>query len=250
MKPSIKYDFSDFTIENYRKYIKMAGEKYQFRTYLNFDRQEKFVLWRHDVDFSMVQAVKLAQIENDERVTATYFLHFHNVYYNLFEKEITRHVRQIQSYGHQLGLHFEIDYYQIESIDQLESFIAREKRILEEVFGQEIKVLSFHMPNQKNYGYQQWQFAGLINTLAEYFQNEVEYCSDSNGYWHKHRLEDVLREARFERLQVLTHPVWWCDEVLSPRQRFERTIDARSQWMRKWYENVVQTDGRKEPDWE
>jgi hypothetical protein len=43
----------------------------------------------------------------------------------------------------------------------------------------------------------------------DYFRQEVGYCSDSNGYWRVRRLEDVLREAKDERLQVLTHAEWW-----------------------------------------
>ena len=39
----------------------------------------------------------------------------------------------------------------------------------------------------------------MINTYAKYFKENVEYCSDSNGYWRYKRLEDFLN--LFEQYQ-------------------------------------------------
>jgi hypothetical protein len=68
-----RYHFSDFTRENFRRLLRLARERYTFRTYANFARDERFLLWRHDVDFSPHAARKLAEIEADEGIVATLF---------------------------------------------------------------------------------------------------------------------------------------------------------------------------------
>ena len=47
----------------------------------------------------------------------------------------------------------------------------------------------------------------MINAYAKYFKDNVEYCSDSNGYWRHQRLENFLNN-KHDKIQVLTHPVW------------------------------------------
>lgn len=61
---SVKYHFDDFTLDNYRRLIHIAKRNYAFRFYNDFDRDERFMLWRHDVDFSMTYAVRTAEIEH------------------------------------------------------------------------------------------------------------------------------------------------------------------------------------------
>ena len=72
------YHFADFTTEKYREVINLTKQSYVFRNYTNFDKKEKFVLWRHDVDFSVHRSFGLAKIENEEGVSATYFIHLHS----------------------------------------------------------------------------------------------------------------------------------------------------------------------------
>jgi hypothetical protein len=69
----------------------------------------------------------------------------------------------------------------------------------------------------------------LLNTYGEYFRKKVFYCSDSNGHWRFKRLKDVLEDTpeNVPRLQVLTHPVWWTEESMSPKKRFAKCIKGR-----------------------
>jgi hypothetical protein len=245
-----RYHFADFTRENYRRLLRLTKQTYLVRSYTDFQAEEHFVLWRHDVDFSVHAARKLAQIEAEEGVVATYFLHLHNEFYNLLEREITACVGDILELGHSIGLHFDSNFYNIQREEQLVKFLSRETRILEEIFGQEIRVFSFHNPIPFTMNCRQWQYAGLINTYADYFQTNVGYCSDSNGYWRFRRLEDVLRQATDERLQVLTHPEMWQDSVMSPKQRIYRCIEGRAQKTKQWYEATLKKYGRENIDWD
>ncbi len=245
-----RYHFADFTRENYRDLLRIARQTYTFRTYTDFNREERFILWRHDVDCSMHAARKLAQIDADERIVATYFLSLHSELYNLLEREITECVRDILTAGQEIGLHFSADYYGITCREQLDRWLRYEAGILENIFGREIRVFSFHNPTPFAMGCREWQSAGLINTYAEFFQTQVGYCSDSNGYWRVRRLADVLREGRDERLQVLTHPEWWQHAAMSPRQRVHRCIDGRAENAKRWYDRMLREAERGNVDWE
>ncbi|MBI5740645.1 MAG: hypothetical protein HZA16_07980 [Nitrospirae bacterium] len=250
MNNSERYNFEDFTRENYRRLLILAKNNYIFRTFTDFSRDERFILWRHDVDFSLNASLKLAQIESDEGMPATYFLHLHNIFYNLLEHDNADIVRRILSCGHHIGLHFDSDFYSIESENELEKYLRIEKKLLEDTFGQEIKVFSFHNPLPFTMRCNKWNYAGMINTYAEYFQKEVGYCSDSNGYWRHRRLENVLSEARDERLQVLTHPAWWQDTVMSPKGKTLWCMTDREERTRRRYEEMLKTAGRENIDWE
>ncbi len=194
----------------------MAKEKYVFRSFTSFARDEKFVLWRHDVDASVHSARRLALIEMEEQVKATYFFSLHSILYNLLEAEVTGLIRDIIGMGHDLGLHFDCGYYPVQNEDELISHLVREKRILEETFEKDVPVFSFHNTTSLALSCTGWEYGGLINAYAGYFRQEVGYCSDSNGYWRFRRLEDVLREGKDEKLHVLTHPEWRVPEALSP----------------------------------
>jgi hypothetical protein len=239
-----RYHFADFTRENYRRLVRLAKEKYVFRTYGSFDKSERFVLWRHDVDFSMQAARRLARIESEEGVRATYFINIHSEFYNAFEREVSACVRDIVGMGHDLGVHFDATYYGVSSEAPLDDLIAREGRILAETFESPPFAVAFHNPTIFGLGHQAWSYGGLVNTYAKYFQAEVGYCSDSNGYWRHRRLEDVLRTASDPRLQVLTHDAWWQDEPMSPLARVERCIVGRAAKTRDFYRDIFQ----KNPD--
>ena len=63
-------------------------------------------------------------------------------------------------------------------------------------------------------------------------------------------MEDVLQEAPDERLQVLTHPEWWQESVMSPKERIWRCIDGRAAGIKKWYEAALKNFGRENVDWD
>jgi hypothetical protein len=250
MKNSEKYHFADFTRQNYRRLVKLASLNYTFRTFQNYVPGERFILWRHDVDLSMQAARKLSIIEAEEGVKATYFFHLHNTFYNLFEKENTLCGRDILSNGHEIGLHFDPEFYDIAAEEELIPLLERESRILEDLFNRPIRVFSFHNPTPSTLGMRSMQYAGLINTYGEYFQKEVGYCSDSNGYWRHKRLEDVLQKHGNECLQVLTHPGWWQDDVLPPYQRVRRCVEGKAEKTLLVYRQLLASLDRENIDWD
>lgn len=239
-----EHHFADFTRENYRRLLRMTRETWVFRGYTELDREERFVLWRHDVDFSVHAARALARIEAEEGVRATYFVHLHNEFYNLLERGVSDCLREILALGHRLGLHFDTHYYGARSEEEVDRLVQREAGLLTDLFGAPVDAFSFHNTDPFTLSCRRWTYGGLVNTYAQYFQAEVGYCSDSNGIWRFRRLEDVLREGRDPRLQVLTHPAWWQERPMAPRERIQRCIDGRARRTAEWYDGFLDTAGR------
>lgn len=244
-----KYHFDDFTTSNYCKLLKQAKENFAFKNFTNFHNQENFIIWRHDVDFSMHRALKLAKIEATEGIKATYFILLHSEFYNLFEKEISDLLNKIIELGHDIGLHFDSHYYNITNEIELEDKLLLEKNVIESFFKVKINSFCFHINNEFTLKCINKEYAGLVNAFSGFFQREIAYCSDSNGYWRFKRLEDVLKDGNLKRLQVLTHPELWQDEIMSPKQRVNRCIDLRAEKTKKWYNDVLKSNGRENIDW-
>ncbi len=243
------YNFSDFTVDHYRYLIQKTKENYLFSAYDNFDKESKFVLWRHDVDLSPQRALRLAQIEHEEGVISTFFWHMHSEYYNLFDKDVVDIVRKINALGHQFGIHFDTHFHTIQNQADIESSLIREQKIIALQFDINATVFSFHNTNPFVLGCQEWTYGGLINTYAAYFQKEVTYCSDSNGYWRYNRMADIVEKAEAPRLQLLTHAEWWTEEVMSPWQKIERAIDGRALFNKKSYKDLLAVSKMKNIDW-
>jgi hypothetical protein len=244
-----KYNFSDFTVDHYSKLLLLAKKRYNFIFFNEINKQQSFILWRHDIDFSIHRAYRLAQIESELGIKSTYFIHLHNEYYNIFEKEISLLVKKIISLGHQIGLHFDTHYYNIENESELNSKLLFEAKLIKKLFDINVKVFSFHNTTQFTMSCQNWKYAGLINTYANFFQKNVEYCSDSNGYWRYNRLYDILSVSTSNQLQILTHPEWWQEEVMSPWERIKHCIDGRSFKNKKQYQDHLRKFNMKNIDW-
>lgn len=229
------HDFNDFTFNSYRNLLKRAKELYQFRFFYDFCQGERFVLWRHDIDFAVQRAVKLAQIESEECIKSTFFVHLHSYVYNFFEKTVVENIREIIALGHEIGLHFDCHFYDELDSPNLITYLLREKQTLEDTYAVEIKAFSFHNPSNMILINDSFHLAGMVNTYAKYFREEVGYISDSNGIWRFKSLGEVLDLGIYDRLQVLTHPVWWTEKPMSPKARIMEYIEQRAEWMKDFY---------------
>lgn len=218
----------DFTVAAYRDLLRIAKKNYQFVFFGDFEWGGRFLLWRHDCDYSLNRAYALAKIEAAEGICATYFLNPHSAFYNLLEKSQYHIVREILGMGHQIGLHLDAEFHGAQDEDSLDVQVRNEADLLECLFCVRPKAFSFHNPLAFHLSCEQESYGGLINCYSRRFKTEVPYCSDSNGYWRFRRLYDVLSSGKDHCLQVLTHPGWWQESPMPPRQRIFRSVYGRA----------------------
>ncbi len=245
----MNYHFEDFTEDEYRKLIRLAKVKWEFMPFANYQKPGRVCLWRHDIDFSVHRAYRLAQIEADEGVLATYFVLLHGIFYNVLEKEIARLIFAIRDLGHDVGLHFEPSFYgeRLRDDNELIYLLTFERQILATVFEAEVRAFSWHNPTMGDslMAIDQDVIGGMINAYGRYIREHYSYCSDSNGYWRFRRLRDVLEAGTEEKLHILTHPGWWTPEPMSPSDRVSRCVNGRAAWQQRIYQRMLAEAGRE-----
>lgn len=231
---------SDFTADHYCLLLDMAKANYRFVSHKEaLYANDRFIVWRHDVDLSLNRAVRLAEIEASKGISSTYFLNPHSDFYNLLEPDQHSKVGKIIQFGHSIGLHFDAKFYGVDSEKGLDQLVAREAGWLKEWFDAKISAFSFHNPNDFLLTCEKSHYGGLINCYSHKFKKQIPYCSDSNGYWRYRRLYEVLVSASDYCLQVLTHPGLWQERAMPARSRVFRCVHGREKNTLQSYDKTL-----------
>lgn len=238
---SSDWHFEDFTEASYRVIVAAALERYAFEPF-GTAAGVPHVLWRHDVDYSVHRAVALARVEAEMGARSTYFVSLHSDLYNALEPAVHDRLREIAAIGHWIGLHFDAGFYVDGALDER---AAWESRVLAESLEIPVDAVSLHNPSVSGAEDVDVEvLGGMVHAGARSVRDTYAYVSDSNGYWRYERLAEVLAAGAHERLQVLTHPEWWQEEPMSPRERILRCIDGRSRASRATYDALL-TDNQR-----
>jgi hypothetical protein len=238
--------FSGFKVSDYKQLLLDAKKKFKFVDYNAEDQYEiNSILWRHDVDASLNRALALARIESNLDVRSTYLIYLHSDFYNALETSQKKIIREINFLGHSIGLHFDVSHYELHNEQELEIKLSFEKLILEELLGSEIKVFSFHNPGKNSEKFKRNQYSGMTNCYSDQIFKKFAYCSDSNGYWRFKPLSEVINDPSINMLQVLTHPEWWQEKLMSPRERIARCSIGRNEATLRLYDNAIVDANRK-----
>lgn len=237
--------FTDFTEAAYAALLPLAAKTYAFARF-NEPLSAPHVLWRHDIDASLPRAVRLAEIEHAAGVIATYFVYLRGLFYNPLSSPAVERIRRLVALGHDIGLHFDPTAYGPPLDDAgWRSQLRIERDLLTAIAGVAPVAVSFHLfgvldpppPDDDT-------LLGMVNAYGATLRRDYGYVSDSNGIWRFRRLADVLSAAIEPRLQVLTHPEWWAERPMPPRQRLQRCIEEAAAEMGDTYDRIVDAAGR------
>ena len=199
----------NFTYKDYQALIGLLRENgYAFSSYVNYPGKGKCVILRHDIDYSLEQAVKLARIEKDLGVRSTYFVLLSSDFYNPASSSSYRYLHEILDLGHDIGLHFDETAYSYERFG-MEYFIRKEARILSDLIDVNINSFSLHRPNHFSL-----ETEIRINSYGEEFFHGFKYLSDSRRRWRE-PVEEIIERGEFEKLHILTHAFWYHEEDLT-----------------------------------
>lgn len=95
----------DFTLKAYRSLLEAFQRNgYRFQTFeemMTRPADGKSVVMRHDVDEKARNALKMAQLENELGIRATYFFRI------VKQSNVPEVIRQIVALGHEVGYHYE-----------------------------------------------------------------------------------------------------------------------------------------------
>lgn len=208
-----------FTYDWYDEFLaRLHSDGARFRSY-GEGLSAGDVLLRHDVDLSPERALRMGKVEAARDVRATYFLLVSSPLYNPLDRHTREIVAELDSLGHDVGLHFSTHQYwpasESPSGTELRERIAAERAVLDSLPVDPVDTVSFHLPPP-------WvlerSFDGFDSTYEPRFFGEIGYRADSNQRW---RQEPPLAGGRPEKLQVLTHPGLWGETDGSFEERVE-----------------------------
>ena len=245
-----KYKFDYFTIDHYKEIVKLARDLgFTFILHKDeFNTARKDIIWRHDVEFSPVQALKMAKIEHELGVATTYFFQTHSENYNIYEKFFSDILQEIRQLGHHIGLHFDSHYWGVSNEEELDRCIQIDTDYFNKVFHTDIDTFSFHNTTPFVLSCDNYEYGGLINSYAKVFKEKYQYCADSTGYWRYEVLDEVLKAPETQHIQVLIHDAMWSDTVLSPRNRVLASIQSNAERVMEFYDKDLIAFGAKNID--
>ena len=196
-----------FDLDYYRDILRaaMAGG-YQFRGF-GETGPGRTVYLRHDIDVSLENAVRLAELEAEDGVQGTYLPLLHAPTYNLMSPHNRDRVRQILDYGHYLGLHYD-PMLNHDTELTLADNIYRELDWAEYALGVRPQVISFHRPTKIPFEYC-IEIEGIEMTYAPRYFKEIYYYSDSRYQWPGECPTQLFARGEYEHIQLLIHPIWW-----------------------------------------
>jgi peptidoglycan/xylan/chitin deacetylase (PgdA/CDA1 family) len=209
-----KANLPPFTMDGYRNLLhEMKDSGFELRPiYALPDRQENSVYLRHDLDFSAALSTRIAEIEHEAGVSATYFVLLSGPY-NPFNEESVAAILRIGSLGHEIGLHYDLtNWPQLRQAAQAK--LNAEIQILESLSEIKINSIVMHQPSLGGEDYFATADASWINpTYYQRADASLCYVSDSCRAWRDDTLVKFLkRELPQTRMMLNTHPESWLAE--------------------------------------
>jgi len=178
-----------FDLEHYAEILE-AGKVGGYRFAFFADGPERGDIYlRHDIDLSLDAALRMAELEAEHDVSATYLLMTKSVFYNLASSEGVDAIARLRELGHAVGLH--AVYPDVELDDRFDP------------------VVSWHNPDPEKMS---TPIPGALNVYAEPYFDRPSYRSDSNQHWRSGCPHEELRGGGFPWLQILVHPEIWAYE--------------------------------------
>lgn len=235
---------SDFSYGYFRQILQAIQSNFEWHLLcdaleiLDTSGKPKLIL-RHDIDISLKMALKMAEIEHDFGICATYMVITNAPFYCLDDKVSKDILRQLIAMGHEVALHFDLDDAERNNhctISLLDAKIQSACKQLEQIIDRPVHSISFHRP-MPQFLRGPLTVSGMINAYAQELMDW--YLSDSKGCWREGEPLPKLLRPEKSLLQLLIHPFWWGDEHMSPEDRLQEFFDAETQGQSHQYQRAL-----------
>jgi hypothetical protein len=233
----------DFTLNKYRELCQSAQESsctvLTVEAYLSSKNPpEECIVLRHDVDRKPYNALRMAKLENQYGLKATYYFRINNA---VFVPDL---IREIAAMGHEIGYHYE-------ALDKAKGDYEQAIRIFDDDLKRlrgicEVRTICMHgNPLTEGDNRDLWlkynfKDFGLLGEAYLSFNDDIAYLSDTGRTWgNKHKVKDLLpantetgrnrakeagasstndiigliKSGKLGPAYLLTHPERWSDSL-------------------------------------
>ena len=198
-----------FNLDDYKKLLSYLLKRYDFSLIKDYKlvKDKPTFFLRHDVDFHLSDITKISRIELDLGIKSTYFILLTSQY-NIFERENLKILKTIVEQGHDIGLHYDLMEYPVEDFEKSIAQLDFEVSILNRILGINVSTIVMHQPHTGVEDIFKFE-SKYIHPHNEFFQNEVEYISDSCRAWRNENLLNCFSENHPKIVQLNLHPEIW-----------------------------------------
>ena len=191
-----------FRYSDYSTFLVHLRTTFPLRTFRDW-QGENGILLRHDVDFDLAAAHRLAVLEHEHDVRATFFVRTASATYNPMSAANRWKLVDMARMGFEIALHFDPSIYGDVSEEVLQGRVRQECAILESIVDCPVTSLSLHNPSVHG---QYVLFPGYLNAYDPRVFSPDMYISDSRMEFRQDIYEFVER-AKVSPIQVLLHPL-------------------------------------------
>jgi hypothetical protein len=167
---------------------------------------ENAVILRHDVDFDVLAAYRMFQLENEIGIRSGFFFMTTSEFYNISSSNNRRMIREMAESGVDIGIHFDPLVY---GSQDLSIMLSKEVALVENIIDQEVRSVSLHNPSvHRSYPI----FEGYKNAYDHKIFSQENYISDSCMDFRGKSPWDFLQKAKDMPVQLLLHPIHYTRE--------------------------------------
>jgi hypothetical protein len=180
---------------------------------------------RHDVDYSLEMAARLAEVNSDLSVSGTFFVLLRSQIYNLLSPSSRKAAARIAAHGQRVALHFLGPPDVLDDSERVAAALRWEYVLLRHEVSAAEPVFSWHNPSPTALNKYETveEIGGLVNVYGNQLFREITYLSDTNL---RHRVEDLLEAVGADgprTMQLLLHPLNWVGGGRTMADVFART---------------------------
>ena len=223
-----------FSFEDYREIIRIIQSTGRHVNYADALGRDKFIIMRHDVEYSVERAYELAKVEYSMDFISTYFFQWTNNTYNVLSRRNLDMIKDMHERGQHIGLHFALNG--MTDMAEIRKRIRKEIDVLSEMFGFAIKEFSIHRPS-KDVLRENIKLDGVLNAYQDDFFTfadpitedtplQVKYLSDANHIW-RYGYPDEANITGYDKVQILTHPFSWCKEGYNTFNNYRSLVQEK-----------------------
>ena len=189
-----------FNLKHYKEILNSALQSdYTFCKFSDLSTDRRKIYLRHDVDNCVDSAYIMAKVEQELRVHSTYLFFLRSKNYNILSEDTLEKIKQIHLMGHDIGLHAIL-----ENNKRLGTTIKNDLSLMKRILDINVKVFSIHNPTEQEF---QVDVPGMINVYGKAYFEDIKYISESNMQWREGCPCEILKNKKYQELQILIHPM-------------------------------------------
>ncbi len=201
----------EFTYKHYVNTLQKAKLTHTFYTFCNMPKRprKRFIILRHDIDAQVSKALKMAKIDRELGIPATFFIRIHGPY-NPFRQSAYETISKISKLDHEIGLHYEPMFYAKYGLPAEETLLF-EIELLNRMYNIKVRSIAPHMPSLSTVKLDRIR-EKFNDPYLPRFSTRIKYISDSNKRWREDCMCKWIEKS--DQIQIAVHPHWWDGDSL------------------------------------